>query len=190
DAVPDEVWRRAKFMLFNYPSNPAAAVADLSFLERLVDTARRRGVLAVHDLAYSEMAYDGIRPPSILEVEGAKDAAVEFHSLSKSFNLAGGRIGFVAGNAEAVGALRDLKANLDYGVFEAVQEAGIAALQADIDGTGMKAADVYEPRRDRFVAALRAEGWDVPLPAATMFVWAPLPPGEWTARTFAQALVR
>ncbi|EXX85898.1 aminotransferase, partial [Paenibacillus darwinianus] len=148
--------------------------------ERLVATAKRCGVLVVHDLAYSEMAFDGFRPPSILQIEGAKDIAVEFHSLSKSFNLAGGRIGFLAGNAQAVGALRDLKANLDYGVFEAVQEAGIEALREDMDGAEPVGA-VYERRRDRFLTALRAEGWGVTPPKATMFVWAPLP-GGWQNR--------
>lgn len=190
DAIPDAVWRRARFMLFNYPSNPLSATADRPFFQRLIDTAKRRGVLAVHDLAYSEMAFDGFRPPSILEIPGAKEAAVEFHSLSKSFNLAGGRIGFMAGNAEAVGALRDLKANLDFGVFEAVQEAGIAALEDDMKGDGLRAAAAYERRRDVFVAALRRAGWHVPPPKATMFIWAALPDGRWTSREFARDLVR
>lgn len=193
EAIPSDVWDRARFILLNYPSNPVSAVADLAFFERLVAKARRHGVLVVHDLAYSEMAYGGFRPPSILQVEGAKRTAVEFHSLSKSFNLAGGRIGFVAGCEEAVGALRDLKANLDYGVFEAVQAAGIAALREDMargSGSGGAVGAVYQARRDRFVPALRREGWQVPLPAATMFVWAPLPPGGWTSRSFARELVR
>ncbi len=191
-AIPDHVWERARFILLNYPSNPVSAVADLGFFERLVAKARQHGVLVVHDLAYSEMAYDGYNPPSILQIKGAADIAVEFHSLSKSFNLAGGRIGFVAGNREAVGALRDLKANLDYGVFEAVQEAGIAALREDMarGDAGLTVGAVYERRRDVFVDALQREGWAVPLPKATMFVWAPLPAGDWSSRTFARELVR
>ncbi len=175
-AVPEHIWAKSAFILLNFPSNPVSAVADLPFFERLAAIAKRYGVLVVHDLAYSEMAFDGFRPPSILQIEGAKDFAVEFHSLSKSFNLAGGRIGFLAGNAQAVGALRDLKANLDYGVFEAVQEAGIEALREDMAGAA-PVGPVYERRRDRFLAALRAEGWEVTPPKATMFVWAPLPKG-------------
>jgi LL-diaminopimelate aminotransferase len=192
DAIPDAVWDRARYILLNYPSNPVSAVADLEFFERLVAKARLHGVLVVHDLAYSEMAYDGYRPPSILHVEGAMDTAVEFHSLSKSFNLAGGRIGFIAGNREAVGALRDLKANLDYGVFEAVQEAGIAALREDMarGNADLTVGAVYQHRRDVFVSALQREGWAVPLPQATMFVWAPLPAGDWSSRAFARELVR
>ncbi|MBW7462259.1 aminotransferase class I/II-fold pyridoxal phosphate-dependent enzyme, partial [Paenibacillus sepulcri] len=112
----------------------------------------------VHDLAYSEMAFDGYKPPSILQVEGAGEVAVEFHSLSKSFNMAGCRIGFLAGNREAVGALGALKANIDYGVFLPVQEAGIAALQQDMEGAIPSVGAVYEERRDAFLDALREEG--------------------------------
>jgi LL-diaminopimelate aminotransferase len=179
DAIPASDLDGVKFMLFNYPGNPISAVADLTFFERVVAFAKQHGILAVHDLAYSEMAFDGFRPPSILQVPGATDTAVEFHSLSKSFNMAGCRIGFLAGNRLAVGALRDLKANLDYGVFEAVQEAGIAALTEDMSGTRKPVGRLYERRRDLFVKALRAEGWQVPKPQATMFVWAKLPVMEW-----------
>jgi LL-diaminopimelate aminotransferase len=178
DAVPGGIWRKAKFMLLNFPANPVAATADLTFFERAAALARKHGVLIVHDLAYSEMGFDGYRPPSILEVPGAADIAVEFHSLSKSFNMAGCRIGFLAGNAEAVGALKELKANIDYGVFEAVQEAGIAALKegiAALEAGRPGVSEIYERRRNAFLRQLRAEGWDVPAPKATMFVWAPLP---------------
>ncbi|RXZ80101.1 aminotransferase class I/II-fold pyridoxal phosphate-dependent enzyme [Paenibacillaceae bacterium] len=193
-AIPEEVWHKATFILLNYPSNPVSAVADLAFFEQLVAVARRYQVLVVHDLAYSEMAFDGFRPPSILQVPGAKDIAVEFHSLSKSFNMAGSRIGFLAGNREAVGALRDLKANIDYGVFDAVQQAGIVALQEDLSGEGTPVAPMYEQRRNRFVEALRHEGWEVPSPKATMFLWAPLPAlqrsGSWTARSISREMLR
>lgn len=180
DAIPMHVWSKAKFMLLNYPSNPVSAVADLSFFTKAVEIAKQHEVLIVHDLAYSEMAFDGYRPPSILEVEGAKEIAVEFHSLSKSFNMAGCRIGFLAGNEQAVGALRELKANIDYGVFLPVQEAGIAALQQDRSGNHKTVGLLYEQRRDAFLGALRQEGWEVENPKATMFVWAPLPPMKWT----------
>ncbi len=181
DAIPDEDWDRATFILLNYPNNPISAVADLAFFERLLDKARRHGVLVVHDLAYSEMGFDGCEPPSILQIPGAAEQAVEFHSLSKSFNMAGCRIGFLAGNEKVVGALRELKANIDYGVFDPVQEAGIAALQEAMSNSELtKAGKLYERRRDVFVEALRAEGWQVAAPKATMFVWAPLPAMLWS----------
>lgn len=129
DAITDEAWKRAKFILLNYPNNPLSAVASLSFFEELVNKAREHGVLVVHDLAYSEMGFDGMEPPSVLQVPGAMAQAVEFHSMSKSFNMAGCRLGFLVGNAEAVGALRELKANIDYGAFDPVQEAAVVALQ-------------------------------------------------------------
>ncbi|MFF2483726.1 aminotransferase class I/II-fold pyridoxal phosphate-dependent enzyme [Paenibacillus sp. NPDC058071] len=196
DELPDEQWDQATFILLNYPNNPLSAVADLAFFERLLEKARRHGVLVVHDSAYSEMAFDDIVPPSILEVPGAIDSAVEFHSLSKSFNLAGGRIAFLAGNREAVGALCELKGNIDYGVFLAVQEAGVAALQqAMADDAPPKAGALYEKRRDVFVEALRAEGWHIENPKATMFLWAPLPdmrrehPEGWNSRRISQEML-
>ncbi|MBW5446938.1 aminotransferase class I/II-fold pyridoxal phosphate-dependent enzyme [Cohnella sp. CFH 77786] len=187
DAVPEAVWDRVKFLILNYPSNPLSAVADLAFFERAVDTARRRNVLLVHDNAYSEMAYDGFRPPSVLEVPGAFEVAVEFHSLSKSFHLAGGRLGFAVGNREALSSLRALKNNIDFGVFLAVQEAGIAALEMDMAGHESVSL-LYEKRRDVFVAGLRNAGWNVPSPKATMFLWAPVPAG-WSSRQFSREML-
>ncbi|MFX3633035.1 MAG: aminotransferase class I/II-fold pyridoxal phosphate-dependent enzyme [Candidatus Pristimantibacillus sp.] len=180
DAVSEETWIRAKFILLNFPGNPVSAVADLAFFERVLNKAREHGVLVVHDAAYSEMAFDGYEPPSILEVSGALEGAVEFHSLSKSFNMAGCRIGFLAGNRQAVGALRELKENIDYGVFGAVQEAGIVALEEAMSDAALpKAGRLYERRRDSFIEALRAEGWEVTKPKATMFLWASLPNMQW-----------
>lgn len=187
DDVPREAADKAKFLLLNYPSNPLSAVADLDFFERAVAFARRHNLLFVHDLAYSEMAFDGFRPPSVLQIPGAKDVAVEFHSLSKSFNMAGCRIAFVAGNPEAVGALRDLKANIDYGVFEAVQQAGIAALEEDMKGGVPSVAGLYERRRDVMAESLAANGWPVEKPKATMFMWAKIPPG-WTSRQISREI--
>jgi LL-diaminopimelate aminotransferase len=187
DRIPEDIARKAKYMLFNYPSNPLSQVADLRFFEEAVSFAKQYGILLVHDQAYSEMAFDGFRPPSVLQVPGAKDVAVEFHSLSKSFNLAGCRLAFMVGNPDVVRALRLLKTNIDYGVFHAVQEAGIAALKENMeqpDGV----AKIYERRRDVFVQALRSYGWDVPLPRATMFVWAPIPDG-WTSRQISREML-
>lgn len=187
EAVPQGVWDRVKFMILNYPSNPLSAAADLAFFERAVHTARRHGVLLVHDNAYSEMAFDGLKPPSVLEIPGAADVAIEYHSLSKSFHLAGTRIGFAVGNREALASLRALKNNIDFGVFLGTQEAGIAALEMDMNDP-RPIAPLYECRRDVFVTALRAQGWQVPSPAATMFLWAQVPQG-WSSRSFSQALL-
>ncbi|MBJ6363852.1 aminotransferase class I/II-fold pyridoxal phosphate-dependent enzyme [Paenibacillus sp. GCM10012307] len=193
DAITDEEWERARFILLNFPSNPVASVAELPFLEKLVALAKHHHVLVVHDLAYSEMAFDGFRPPSILQVPGALDIAVEFHSLSKSFNMAGCRIGFLAGNREAIAALRDLKANLDYGVFDAVQQAAVAALEADMRQELEPVGPLYERRRNIFVRALAEVGWEVPSPRATMFIWAPLPPVAvskgWSCRQISREMV-
>lgn len=143
------------------------------------------------------MGFDGCEPVSILEVPGAIDQAVEFHSLSKSFNMAGCRIGFLAGNQTAVGALRELKANIDYGVFDPIQEAGIAALEEAIVNPELpKAGKLYEQRRDLFIEALREEGWPIAKPKATMFIWAQLPPMQWsleepwTSRRISQEMLR
>ncbi|EFM11616.1 aminotransferase class I and II [Paenibacillus curdlanolyticus YK9] len=179
DQVPEQVWEKAKFVLFGYPANPVTAVANEAFFVRMIELAKRYGFLLVHDLAYSEMGFDGVQPMSVLQLEGAKEVAVEFHSLSKSFNMAGCRIGFLAGNETAVGALRELKANIDYGVFGAVQEAGIVALQEGISGVMEPVGKLYQQRRDVFIAALAAEGWLIEKPKATMFVWAPLPQMQW-----------
>ncbi|TBL71432.1 LL-diaminopimelate aminotransferase [Paenibacillus thalictri] len=185
--IPQEVARKAKFMLLNYPSNPLSAIAPKSFFEQLVRYAKEHELLIVHDLAYSEMAFDGFRPPSILEIEGAKEIAVEFHSLSKSFNMAGCRIAFMVGQQDAVRALKTLKSNIDYGVFLAVQEAGIAALKEDME-TNQTVAHVYEKRRDAVVEGLKAAGWEIPKPQATMFIWAPIPKG-WTSRQISREML-
>ncbi len=187
EAVPQAVWDRVKFMILNYPSNPLSATADLAFFEKAVHTARKHGVLLVHDNAYSEMAFDGFRPPSVLEVPGALDVAIEFHSLSKSYHLAGTRLGFAVGNREVLSSLRDLKNNIDFGVFLGAQEAGIAALELDMNAP-KPISGLYERRRDIFVRALREQGWNVTSPQATMFLWARVPEG-WSSRSFSQSLL-
>jgi len=185
--IPAETARKAKFILLNYPSNPLSAVATRPFFEELIAFAKRYDLLVVHDLAYSEMAFDGFRPMSILEVEGAKEVAVEFHSLSKSFNMAGCRIAFMVGRQDVVRALRVLKSNIDYGVFLAVQEAGIAALKEDMEN-GETVAGLYERRRDIVIDGLAAAGWSIPRPKATMFIWARIPEG-WTARQISREIL-
>lgn len=188
--IPTEVARQAKYMLLNYPSNPLSAVADLNFFAEAVRFAKEFDLLLVHDAAYSEMAFDGFRPPSVLEVEGAKELAVEFHSFSKSFNMAGCRLAFMVGNADVVESLRLLKSNIDYGVFHAVQEAGIAALKEDMQGNSRgSCAGLYERRRDAFVETLHTYGWHVAKPQATMFIWAPIPDG-YTSRQISREMLQ
>lgn len=198
ESIPQEVLASASFLLLNYPNNPITAVANLEFYKTLVQFAKQHQLLIVHDLAYSEMGYDGFMAPSIMQVDGAMDIAVEFHSLSKSFNMAGCRIGFMVGNAEVVSALSELKSNIDYGVFDPIQEAGIIALEEAMHADDfVRAGEIYQRRRDVFVAELEQAGWKVAAPQATMFVWAKLPElklgdqvnRSWSSRQFAQQLL-
>lgn len=188
-AIPSEVARKAKIMVLNYPNNPVAAVADKDFFAGVVAFARANDIVVCHDVAYSELAYNGYRPPSFLEVEGAKDVGIEFHSLSKTYNLAGCRLGFAVGNAAVLDALRIVKSNIDYGVFKAVQKAGIAALRGPQEHV-KETALIYQRRRDILVDGLERYGWKIPKPRASMFLWAPLPQGWGTSREFAFALAR
>jgi LL-diaminopimelate aminotransferase len=176
ERIPGETLRKARIMFLNYPNNPTGAVADLEFFARAVAVAREHGLLLVHDNAYSEVTYDGYRAPSVLQVPGAKDVAIELHSLSKSFNMTGWRIGFAVGNADAIAALGTLKTNVDSGIFGAVQKAGVAALLGPQDALAPTLA-IYRGRRDRTVAALRAIGWHPPTPKATLYIWMPTPSG-------------
>jgi LL-diaminopimelate aminotransferase len=188
-AIPEEICRRAKFMILNYPSNPVSAVAPLSFFAEVVRFAKQHDIIVVHDLAYSEMAFDGYRPPSFLQVEGAMEVGIEFNSFSKSFNMAGCRIAYVVGNEEIIRPLAVVKSNVDYGVFAAVQEMAIAAMRYDRSGHHPNpTSDLYQERRDRFLQALTEIGWEIEPPRATMFVWAPIPAG-WSSREFAFTLL-
>jgi LL-diaminopimelate aminotransferase len=177
DSIPPDVVRRARILFLNYPNNPTGATADLAFFASAVAFARQHGLLLVHDHAYSEITYDGYRAPSVLEVPGAKDVAIELHSLSKSFNMTGWRIGFAVGNADAIAALGALKTNVDSGVFGAVQRAAVAALLGPQDVLAPTLA-IYAARRDRTVAALRSVGWRPPTPKATLYIWMPTPDGQ------------
>ncbi|BCJ88066.1 LL-diaminopimelate aminotransferase [Effusibacillus dendaii] len=185
--IPPEVAQRAKYMILNYPNNPVTAVAERSFYEQAVSFAKLYDILIVSDIAYSELAFDGFKPISILQIDGAKDVAVEFHSLSKSFNMAGCRIGYAAGNREALQALAVVKSNIDYGVFTAVQKAGAAALTGDPSHTAHM-SETYRKRRDVLLDGLKRIGWDIPKPQATMFVWAKIPI-PMTSRKFTKELL-
>ncbi|MBX6378094.1 MAG: LL-diaminopimelate aminotransferase [Clostridia bacterium] len=187
-AVPRDVADAAKILFLNYPNNPTAAVADLAFFEEAVDFCRRHDVLLCHDAAYSETTFDGYVAPSVLQVPGAADVAVEFHSLSKPYNMTGWRLGFAVGNAAALRALGIIKTNTDSGQFTAIQYAGITALRdvprSFVDGMN----DVYRRRRDLVVEALNAMGIPVRPPRGTFYVWAPVPDGT-TSAAFAARLL-
>ncbi|MGB2695791.1 MAG: LL-diaminopimelate aminotransferase [Dehalococcoidia bacterium] len=175
-AVPEDVARRAKLLWLNYPNNPTAAIAGLDFFERAVAFAKRHDIVVIHDLAYSEVAYDGYRPPSFLEVPGAKDVAIEVHSLSKGYNMTGWRIGFAVGNATLIDALSRVKSNLDSGIPNAIQRMAIAALEGPQDCIE-EHNRIYQRRRDRLVEALASTGLQVTPPKASLYLWARLPEG-------------
>ncbi|HQR36012.1 MAG TPA: aminotransferase class I/II-fold pyridoxal phosphate-dependent enzyme [Blastocatellia bacterium] len=163
-----------KLLVLSFPHNPTTATVELPFFEEVVAIARERGYLVVHDLAYADLGFDGHKPPSILQVKGAKDVAVEMFSMSKSYSMAGWRMGFCVGNQQAVYALTRLKSYLDYGMFQPIQIAGIIALR-DCDEYVPQIAEVYRKRRDVLIKGLNSAGWNVPSPKGTMFVWAKIP---------------
>jgi len=185
DAVPADVLRRARMLFLNYPNNPTAAVATREFFAEVVAFARRHDVIVCHDAMYSELSFDGYEPPSFLQVPGAKEVGVEFHSCSKTYSMTGWRIGFVVGNREVLAGLGRVKTNVDSGVFQAVQEAGIAALTGPQDYVAQIRA-IYQERRDLVVAGLRKLGLPVTPPRAAFFIWAPVPDGsdsrKWASR--------
>jgi alanine-synthesizing transaminase len=170
----ERTWPRPRVILVSFPHNPTGHCVDLDFFERLVRFAQERDIFIIHDFAYAEIAFDGYRPPSIFQVPGAKDVAVEFVSLSKSHSMAGWRVGFCAGNAEAIAGLQRLKSYLDYGVFQPIQIAAITALN-DCDEVPSLVAAVYQRRRDVLCDGLARAGWPVHKPRGTMFVWASIP---------------
>lgn len=188
DAIPADVLERARLMYLCYPNMPTGAVATLDFYRSLVDFARERDVLVCLDMAYSELYYDGRKPHSLLEVEGAKEVAIEIHSLSKTYNMTGWRLGFAVGNADALDALEKLKSNVDSGVFFAIQEAGVAALTGPQDCVD-DMRQVYQRRRDLLTDGLAENGWKIPKPPATCYVWAPVL-GSYTSEELAEALLR
>jgi alanine-synthesizing transaminase len=169
-----ESWPKPKLLVLNFPGNPTAHCVELSFFEKVVDIAREHGIWVVHDLAYADIVFDGYEAPSILQVPGASDVAVEFFSLSKSYNMPGWRVGFCCGNRELVNALARIKSYLDYGTFTPIQVAAIAALEGDQTCVS-DIRDMYRKRRDLLCNGLNELGWPVETPRATMFVWARIP---------------
>ncbi|HTU02613.1 MAG TPA: LL-diaminopimelate aminotransferase [Candidatus Sulfotelmatobacter sp.] len=187
DAIPTAVLSKARILWLNYPNNPTGAVAPREFLARAVALARGHGLILAHDAPYSEIAFDGYRPESVLAIEGAKDVTIEFHSVSKTYNMTGWRLGFAVGAAPILAGLGRIKQNVDSGVFQAVQAAGIAALT----GSQQCVADncrIWQERRDVLVDGLRSMGFRVSLPKATFYLWVPVPSG-FTSKTFCLELM-
>ncbi|MGO9266993.1 MAG: alanine transaminase [Candidatus Binataceae bacterium] len=173
-AAVSRSWPRPKLLIMNFPHNPTTSTVDLSFMRGVVEFARENEILVVQDLAYADLCFDGYKAPSIMEVPGARDVAVEFFTLSKSYNMPGWRVGFAVGNREMIAALTRLKSYFDYGMFAPVQVAAIAALNGPQECVG-EIVETYRRRRDVLVDGLNRAGWPVEKPRATMFVWAPIP---------------
>jgi LL-diaminopimelate aminotransferase len=186
-AIPENVAARAKLMFLNYPNNPTAATAEKGFYEDVVAFARKHGIIVCHDAAYSEVAYDGYRPLSFFEVEGSREVGIEFHSLSKTFNMTGWRIGYAVGHPEIVAGLGKVKTNVDSGVFQAIQEAGVEALTRF--STPMpEIIRIYEGRRNVMVQGLRSLGFTLDVPKASFYLWVEVPKG-YTSAQFSTLLI-
>jgi len=174
EEITRDIWPRPKVLILSFPHNPTGAVIDLSFFEEVVGFAKHEDMIVIHDLAYADIVFDGYKAPSFLQAKGAKDVGVEFISLSKSYNMAGWRCGFAAGNQDIIEALGRIKGYYDYGIFPPIQVAAIMALRTPIDEV-MENTEVYWNRRDVLVEGLNRIGWKVTKPQASMFVWAPIP---------------
>ncbi|MBI4358852.1 MAG: LL-diaminopimelate aminotransferase [Candidatus Omnitrophica bacterium] len=187
-SIEENILERAKLLFLNYPNNPTTACASKDFFTSAIKTARDCGFVICHDAAYTEIAYDGYEAPSFLQAEGAKEVGIEFHSLSKTFNMTGWRVGFACGNAKILELLGKVKSNLDSGIFQAIQWAAVKALASGREEAN-KNSKIYERRRDLLVDGLNALGWRVPKPKATFYVWAPVPPG-YTSQELAARLLK
>lgn len=187
-SIPDDVADRAKVLYFNYPNNPTAATAPKSFYQDVVKFAQKHEIMLVHDLCYAELAFDGYQPTSLLEIPGAQEFSVEFHTLSKTYNMAGWRVGFVVGNRTIIQGLRTLKTNMDYGIFSALQTAAQAALEMP-DSYLRVVQKRYIERRDCLIEEFGKLGWTVPKTKATMYLWVPCPPGM-TSSEFALSVLQ
>jgi len=175
-AIPPDIAKRARMIFINYPNNPTGATAERAFYEKVLAFAREYEVIVCHDAAYSEMAFDGYRPMSFLEIAGAKEVGIEFHSLSKTYNMTGWRLGFAVGNRQLLQGLGQVKSNIDSGAFNAIQMAGIAALEGN-QACVKEMQQTYQERRDLLIAGLRGVGLKPTVPKATFYVWCPVPQG-------------
>ncbi len=169
-----QTWPRPKLLIISFPHNPTTAIVDLDFFQKIVDFAKEHNIFVIHDFAYADLAFDGYKPPSFLQAKGAKDVGVEFFSMSKSYSMAGWRVGFCCGNKDLVHALARIKSYLDYGIFQPIQIASIIALNGDYSCVE-KIVEEYKNRRDALISGLNRIGWEIDPPKATMFVWAEIP---------------
>lgn len=185
--ISEEIMKKAKMMIISYPGNPVTALADESFFAEVIAFAKKNDILVVHDFAYSELIFDDHPQISFMSIPGAREVGIEFNSLSKTFNMAGCRIGYVVGNSDALNILGTLKSHIDYGVFYPIQKAAAKALTSNFSLLSDQARE-YERRRDALIAGLAKAGWHVPKTSATMFIWARIPAG-WKSRDFAYALI-
>ncbi len=185
--IPSETARKAKLMFINYPNNPTGAVADIGFFSRVVEFARNYDILVCHDAAYTELCYDGFKPPSFLEAPGAKEVGIEINSLSKPYNMTGWRVGWAAGNPAAVEVLGRFKSNVDSGVFQAIQYAGIEAMEGPQDSL-KRMQELYQERRDIALEGLKKIGLEVTPPKGTFYLWVPVP-GGYNSSDFAEAVL-
>lgn len=176
DKIPEDIAKKSKLMFLNYPNNPTSATADLNFWRKAVDFCKKYDILLCSDMAYSEMTFDGYKAPSVLQVEGAKDVAIEFYSHSKSYNMTGWRVGFVCGNADAVKALGTIKNNIDSGTFKAIQQAATTAFTVD-EKYITDLNNMYQERRDAAEEGFKELGWDIKPSKATFYLWLPVPKG-------------
>ncbi|MGJ7911650.1 aminotransferase class I/II-fold pyridoxal phosphate-dependent enzyme [Neobacillus sp. LXY-1] len=187
DEIPQEVLHKTKMMIISYPGNPVTALASQEFFEEVIEFAKKYNILVVHDFAYSELIFDENPQISFMSVKGAKEVGIEFNSLSKTFNMAGCRIGYVIGNNEAIKILASFKSNIDYGIFYPIQKAAVTALTSDYSVLREQVKE-YEKRRDTLIAGLEKGGWKVTKSPATMFIWTKIPSG-WSSRQFAFELI-
>ncbi|MCM1467339.1 MAG: aminotransferase class I/II-fold pyridoxal phosphate-dependent enzyme [Alistipes sp.] len=188
DKIPEDVARRAKFMILSYPYNPVCAVGTPEMYREAIAFAKKYNIILIHDNAYSDIIYDGVKGGSFLSYEGAKEVGVECFSLSKSFNVTGCRISFVVGNKQVIDAIKLLRSQIDFGMFLPIQKAAIAALRGPRDAV-VKQCGEYQKRRDALCGGLRRIGWDVPDSKGTMFAWAPIPPKFKSSEEFCMALM-
>lgn len=189
DAIPEEIAEKAKMMIISYPNNPTGATAPDSFYEELIQFAKAHDIIVIHDTVYSNLVFDGEEGKSFLYYAGAKDIGIEFNSFSKTYGMAGARIGICVGNAEIVGILRKLKSNIDYGMFLPIQKAAIAALTQD-QSIVKETRETYQRRRNRIVAGAAAAGWHIASCKSTMFLWAQIPEGYGSSEEFALNLLK
>jgi len=169
-----QTWPKPKLLILSYPHNPTTEVVELEFFEKVVDWAKEHDIMIIHDFAYADLTFDGYKAPSFMQAKGAKDVGVEFFSMSKSYSMAGWRVGYCVGNPEIIGALRRIKSYLDYGIFQPIQIASIIALEGDQQCV-QEINATYRERRDTLITGLNRAGWEVPSPKGTMFVWAKIP---------------